>query len=1081
MKILKLRFKNLNSLVGEWEIDFTNPQYTSDGIFAISGPTGAGKSTILDGICLALYGCTPRLKTISSSTNEIMSRNTGECFSEVIFQTQKGTYISNWSQSKARKHPLGNLQQPKFEVAKIDGTILETQIKKTQDAIVELTGMEFNRFTQSMMLAQGGFAAFLQANANERAPILEDITGTEIYSSISKLTYERTKDEKSKLDIAEAETKGIVLLSSEDVSRLQEDFVVYQSREDKEQGEKKKIEESIKWIKDIKILKNEIENLEKEQNVHKLVMEPFLPNRQKLERAQKAVELEAGYVSLINMRETQAKDHESLAKSELQSPIVKTNWDVAIQVHSTSEEQLKATEVKAEGEKKKITEVRAIDTKIAAKKIELKSAKDKNNELEKGKKETSEKLEHLKQEKDRSILKQSEANTYLDRNKRDEILITELGGIKVQFKNWDDLKTNTIEAKTQVEESEKELSNLNLQFKIATNNVEIAKNNKEVATKKHVEIQNNIEQLLNDRKLAEIKSELNLLNKNLFLIRKIESLEDERKNLEDEKECPLCGSRHHPYALENVPVANETEQKIDELTNLLDSIDKQDVALKVAQQDDFVKKDLLLKEESNYSNLKEKMEQITKNVAEQKISENNVLQKYISSLNELGAALKPIGIISIEENKSENILINLQKRLQLWNDNKKIKSDIDLIIVNLASEIKSQETLFLSEIKNRDSYKIILEKLQNEFTVFTEERTQLFGIKDANEEENKVNEQLSQTQKEEKNASDNRLQVKNEFDALQLSVTTLQESIAQRTPVLETNETSLKVKLQASEFVDETDFVNAKLSSEMRTELLNNATELDNKQIDIQAREVDRKTKLQIEITKDTTTESLEELQKQLETVAEIVNTCIANKASIKTKLESNNSDVLRFGNLQSQIDLQKIECRKWELLNTYIGSADGKKFRNFAQGLTFEIMVSHANTQLIKLTDRYMLIRDKVEPLNLNIIDNYQAGEVRSTKNLSGGESFLISMALALGLSQMSSRKVRVDSLFLDEGFGTLDEETLEIALETLASLHQEGKLIGVISHVSSLKERINAKIEVIKESGGKSRIIGPGCSRVS
>ena len=113
-------------------------------------------------------------------------------------------------------------------------------------------------------------------------------------------------------------------------------------------------------------------------------------------------------------------------------------------------------------------------------------------------------------------------------------------------------------------------------------------------------------------------------------------------------------------------------------------------------------------------------------------------------------------------------------------------------------------------------------------------------------------------------------------------------------------------------------------------------------------------------------------------------------------------------------------------------------------------------------------------------MIDNYQGGEIRSTKNLSGGEGFIISLALALGLSQMASQNIRVDSLFLDEGFGTLDEESLDIALDTLTNLQQEGKLIGVISHVQALKDRILTQIKVEKLSGGFSRISGQGCHKV-
>ncbi len=186
MRILQVRFKNLNSLAGEWEIDLTQPAYTADGIFAITGPTGAGKTTILDAICLALYGRTPRLNKITKSGNEIMSRQTGECFAEVTFETQVGRFRCHWSQHRSRKKSDGELQAPKHEIANADtGEIFESKMRGVADHIESVTGMDFDRFTRSMLLAQGGFAAFLQAAPDERAPILEQITGTEIYSQIS--------------------------------------------------------------------------------------------------------------------------------------------------------------------------------------------------------------------------------------------------------------------------------------------------------------------------------------------------------------------------------------------------------------------------------------------------------------------------------------------------------------------------------------------------------------------------------------------------------------------------------------------------------------------------------------------------------------------------------------------------------------------------------------------------------------------------------------------------------------------------------------------------------------------------------
>ncbi|MFR8580743.1 AAA family ATPase [Bilophila wadsworthia] len=192
MRILQIRFKNLNSLAGEWAIDLTHPAFLSDGIFVITGPTGAGKTTILDAVCLALYGRTPRLPRVTKSENEIMSRQTGECFAEVTFETRSGTFRCHWHQWRARKKASGELQAPRRELSDaISGQILESNVQGVADKVEEATGMDFERFTRSMLLAQGGFAAFLQAPADQRAPILEQLTGTEIYSDISKRVHAR--------------------------------------------------------------------------------------------------------------------------------------------------------------------------------------------------------------------------------------------------------------------------------------------------------------------------------------------------------------------------------------------------------------------------------------------------------------------------------------------------------------------------------------------------------------------------------------------------------------------------------------------------------------------------------------------------------------------------------------------------------------------------------------------------------------------------------------------------------------------------------------------------------------------------
>lgn len=209
MRILQLSFKNLNSLAGEWQIDFTHPDFVSSGIFAITGPTGAGKTTILDAICLALYGQTPRLSKITQNDNEIISRQTGECFAEVAFETAKGRFRCHWSQHRSRKRVDGQLQAPKHEIVEADsGKIIESKLAAVTKRVEDVTGMDFDRFTRSMLLAQGGFAAFLQATPDKRAPILEQITGTAIYSQISMKVHECTSEQRKILETLRMELGG---------------------------------------------------------------------------------------------------------------------------------------------------------------------------------------------------------------------------------------------------------------------------------------------------------------------------------------------------------------------------------------------------------------------------------------------------------------------------------------------------------------------------------------------------------------------------------------------------------------------------------------------------------------------------------------------------------------------------------------------------------------------------------------------------------------------------------------------------------------------------------------------------------
>lgn len=245
MRILKLRLSNLNSLTGSWELDFTDPAF-ADGIFAITGPTGAGKTTILDALCLALYGSTPRLGKITQSSNEIMSRQRDSCFAEVDFVAEQGGFRCSWHQHRSR---TGRLRAAKRELARLDGQILAEKIKDVEAQIEELTGMDAERFTRSMLLAQGRFDAFLQAPPDKRAPILEQITGTELYSRISIRVHERCKAEKEAQQRLQEQADALRLLTAEEESELQQKLADLNQEEAKLKSEAEQLAAALAWLK----------------------------------------------------------------------------------------------------------------------------------------------------------------------------------------------------------------------------------------------------------------------------------------------------------------------------------------------------------------------------------------------------------------------------------------------------------------------------------------------------------------------------------------------------------------------------------------------------------------------------------------------------------------------------------------------------------------------------------------------------------------------------------------------------------------------------------------------------------------
>jgi len=1082
MKILELRFKNLNSLYGEWVIDFTDPNYVSNGIFALTGPTGVGKSTILDAICLALYGKTPRLNKVNKSENEIMSRLTSHCYAEVLFESQKGLFRCHWEQWKAHKKVTGVLQDHIHEI--YDGNTgkpIETKKSLVPGEIEEKTGMDYERFTRSVLLAQGGFDSFLKAGQDEKSKILEQLTGSKIYSEISQKVYERNNIEKKKLELLQAGIAGIVLLDKDQEKEVKDNLEKNSRQEQILNSSLKETNKALSWLNKIEEYEGEIKLAEQEVKKLNERLILFKPQGIKLDLARKASSIEVIYTSLKSLRQQQEKDVCSLTEIENNLPKLKSKVTEQKGILEKAVEKTKTSKQKKETASGLIKRVRSLDQTIYEQHNKIIAQ---NKSINQTLAQIKEKMKTIDKEQERKTKNDNKlklVDEYLLNHKADDWLVSNLAGVEHQLSNLDSLKDEFIQANQSLIEQELELAQAKqkkdkLVKEEATLQEKITTISKKLAPKKE-----SLEKLLAGLLLREYRAKREALRDKKNLIDIIKSLEDKRKDLKDGQPCPLCGSTEHPFVEKATPESLEIEIEIQALGDKITQAEQLEEEIKELEEDKAKLQSNLTETEKEKINAENALKNIAEKLVKLKVSIENVKSKISELEKNIVAELKPLELkLSLPLN-SQKLLANLKTRLTKWQAKHEEKDKLEKEIADNQSEIKSLQAVISSLTTDEKNKQTELKILVNEEATLKEERNNLFGAKDPDIEEKLLQKAIIQAEKREKEIEDETAKIQKELDAANIRKESLTHVINERKQELRNSETKFLVKIKEKGFSDEKEFLAARLTYEEIQLLSTEEKSLDKSMTEIKARLKDRVDRLKVEKAKEITDKTKEELdalnKKEGQALEEMRNIIVG----LNHKLAENAKAKKRIKEEKKIIDAQKRECERWEMLTKLIGSADGKKFRNFAQGLTFELMVKHANKQLQKMNDRYLLVRNNDEPLELNVIDNYQAGEIRSTKNLSGGESFIVSLALALGLSKMASKRVKVDSLFLDEGFGTLDEDSLETALESLSGLHQDGKLIGIISHVSALKDRISTQINIVPLSGGRSSIEGPGCRKKS
>ena len=1176
----------------------------------------------MDAVCLGLYGRTPRLDKVTKSSNEIMSRQTGECFAEVTFETQKGRYRCHWGQHRARKRPDGELQQAKHEIADAEsGTVLESRITSVNEFIENATGMDFERFTRSMLLAQGGFAAFLQASPDKRAPILEQITGTEIYSRISVKVHERSREERGKLDLLQAELKGIRVLNADEERDLRTGLKETQSHEAALGGQLDGLRKAATWLETMAVLEKGIGELDKLTEDCEKRSQVFESERIRLEKSRRALGLEGDYRGVVALRDLQKNEYKELQDALAALPLKEKACHDAVTIRKTAEAGRDDARKRQQSEAEVIKKIRDLDARLSEQKKQIEKKDTSISSAEKQGKAYTANIDKAAQALQESRNRLKAVEDYQAKHACDAALLTDLGAISKGFASLRDheerngtvreacvaaakAKETAVAAHKKIavdhEKSRKEFEKRQGDVKVLTDKIaSILKGraigwwHQEQSALKEREgllkqtgdtigrmntastalgkLNTRLELLkAGHEKLSEeittctekkalLEGTVVTMETQVSLLSRIRDLEEERKRLEDGAPCPLCGALDHPYAKGNVPEVNTAEKELKdakarfkEVSETLSRLETEHAGMQTESghvekdreekktaldtddtqcTDNLLKLNITVSHEERAGKVNEAIADAQSKIAEisgsiaaaeelnrkEKAAQEN-LEKLRTSMETSGTALQdaghtvetagrdherlikdaeilekevetaragalkdvdPYGIRQVPSPELDSILKGLTARKDTWHGKLDEKKDLEKEIDTLKAGIDTDKALLKKLEHDLTESRRDRENIMGQYASQSASRRELYGEKNPDQEEKRLADDVDQAGTVLEKAREEYAKTEKELNSVKEKRDDLEKKTAQRAHDLVQAEGSLTERIKKAGFEDEAGYLSACLSEEERERLTEQEKTLIREKTELDARRKDKKAALAVEREKHLTDQPLESVRKDMDI-------CDADLKQVRTdiggmlKILSENEKQRAKKQVRiKSIEAQKKECARWDDLHQLIGSADGKKFRNFAQGLTFEMMTAHANRQLRKMTDRYLLIRDVSQPLELNVIDNYQAGEIRSTKNLSGGESFIVSLALALGLSQMASRNVRVDSLFLDEGFGTLDDDALETALETLAGLQQDGKLIGVISHVTALKERISTQIQVIPESGGRSSLSGPGCRR--